>query len=257
MIRQGLALLLLAALLASPVFAREEGHFDSAGVNIRYTIDGEGEPVILVHGSRATGGLNWRVPGIIDRLAERYQVITLDARGHGKSDRPGPGEYGVKMVDDVVRLMDHLELKTVHIAGYSMGGMITMKMLTLYPDRLRSATICGMGWMNADDESARKISAQLKVDPYADSINQFGDLSITESDLKAIDVPMIVIVGDQDGLYERRVKPMSAVRPDVPVILIEGANHMSCVFNEDFRDAVRNAVDQHSATVAEQTSKSL
>ncbi len=249
MIRQGFALLLLAALLAHPAIAREEGNFDSAGVNIRYTIDGEGEPVILVHGSRATGGLNWRVPGIVDRLAETYQVITMDARGHGRSDRPGPGEYGVKMVDDVVRLMDHLDIDTAHIAGYSMGGMITMKMLCMYPERLRSATICGMGWMNADDETARKISAKLKVDPYADSINQFGDLSITEAELKAIAVPMIVIVGDQDGLYERRVKPMSAVRPDVPVVLITGANHMSCVFNKDFREAVRNAIDQHSAGI--------
>lgn len=249
MIRQGFALFLLAALLASPAFAREQGNFDSAGVNIHYSIDGEGEPIILVHGSRATGGLNWRVPGIVDRLAESYQVITMDARGHGKSDRPGPGEYGVKMVNDVVRLMDHLDLKTAHIAGYSMGGMITMKMLCMYPERLRSATICGMGWMNADDETARKISAQLKVDPYADSINQFGDLSITETELKNITVPMIVIVGDEDGLYERRVKPMSAVRPDVPVVLIKGANHMSCVFNKDFRKAVRDAIDQHSASV--------
>ena len=249
--RHVLPLLLLAALLATPALAREEGNFDSAGVNIRYTIDGEGEPVILVHGSRATGGLNWRVPGIVDRLAEQYQVITIDARGHGKSDRPGPGEYGVKMVDDVVRLMDHLDLETAHIAGYSMGGMITLKMLTMYPDRLRSATICGMGWMNADDESARKISAEVSLDPYANSINQFGDLSITKAELEAIDVPMIVIIGDQDGLYDRRVKPMAEVRPDVPVVLIEGANHMSCVFNKDFREAVRNAIDRHRDSIGQ------
>ncbi len=242
-----IALFVALALLAiPPSFAREDGSFDSDGVKIRYTIDGEGEPVILVHGSRASGSLNWRMPGIVDRLAEKYQVITMDARGHGKSDRPGPGEYGVAMVEDVVRLMDHLKLDTAHIAGYSMGGMIVMKMLTMHPERMRSATICGMGWMDAADESARNIKAEENQDRYADSINQFGDLSITEDELKAIQVPMIVIVGDEDGLYERRVKPMVAIRKDVPVVLIKGATHMSCVFDDTFREAVRDAIDQQA-----------
>ncbi len=253
MIRRFLILSTVATLLLNPAFAREDSSFDSDGVKIRYTIDGDGEPVILVHGSRASGGLNWRMPGIVDRLAEKYRVITLDARGHGKSDQPGPGEYGVKMVDDVVRLMDHLKLDTAHIAGYSMGGMITIKMLAMHPDRLRSATICGMGWMNAADESARKITAGENQDRYADSVNQFGDLAITEDELKDIQVPMIIIVGDEDGLYERRVKPMVAVRKDVPVVLIEGANHMSCVFDDSFREAVREAIDNHVSTGARLT----
>jgi pimeloyl-ACP methyl ester carboxylesterase len=239
---------ILAAILLIPLAAAEEdATFDSDGVTIRYTVHGEGEPVILIHGSQASGGLNWRAPGIVDLLAEQYRVITIDARGHGKSDVPGPGEYGVNMVDDVVRLMDHLKIDTAHIAGYSMGGMITMKMLTLHPDRFRSATICGMGWMNVDDESARNISAEDNEHRFANSINQFGDFAITKAELEAIDVPMVVIVGDEDSLYERRVKPMAAVRPDVPVKLIPGATHISCVFDPNFKQAVRDAIDGHTA----------
>jgi hypothetical protein len=237
---------ILALALVSPTIAMEESSFNSDGVKIRYTIDGEGEPVILVHGSRASGGLNWRMPGIVELLAEKYQVITMDCRGHGKSDQPGPGEYGVKMVDDVERLMDHLKLDSAHIAGYSMGGMIVMKMLAMHPKRIRSAAICGMGWVNAADESNRKFSANKNQSRYADSINQFGELSITEEELKAIEVPMVIIVGDQDGLYDRRVKPMVAVREDVPVVLIEGANHSSCIFDDNFRDTVRETIDKHA-----------
>lgn len=246
MIPRLLTLAILALAVVSPTFAMEESSFDSDGVKIRYTVDGEGEPLILVHGSRASGGLNWRMPGIVGLLAKKYQVITMDCRGHGKSDNPGPGEYGVKMVDDVVRLMDHLKLDTAHIAGYSMGGMITMKMLAMHPNRLRSAAICGMGWVNADDERSRRISANGSQNRYTDSINQFGDLGITEAELKAIDVPMTIIVGDKDGLYERRVKPMVAVRKDVPVVMIEGANHMTCIFDDSFREAVREAIDKHA-----------
>jgi pimeloyl-ACP methyl ester carboxylesterase len=204
----------------------------------------------LIHGSRASGALNWRMPGIVDRLADQYRVIAMDARGHGKSDQPGPGEYGVKMVEDVVRLMDHLELDDAHVAGYSMGGMITMKLLTMHPERVRSATVCGMGWMDAADESVRSITADEGQERYADSINQFGELGITKAELEAINVPMIVIVGDKDGLYDRRVKPMAAIRKDVPVVLIEGANHMSCVFDENFKEAVREAIDTHASKAA-------
>lgn len=250
MIRSALANLVLSGLLLAPAFAGEEEQFDSNGVKIRYTIDGEGEPVILIHGSRASAALNWRMPGIVDRLADQYRVITMDARGHGKSDQPGAGEYGVKMVEDVVRLMDQLELDDAHVAGYSMGGMITMKLLTLHPERVRSATVCGMGWMDAADESARTITADDGQERYADSINQFGELAITKAELEAIDVPMIVIVGDKDGLYDRRVKPMAAVRKDVPVVLIEGANHMSCVFDANFKEAVREAIDMHVTRAA-------
>src|SRR5204862_320240 len=69
---------------------------------------------------------------------------TMDCRGHGKSDKPHePGKYGVEMVEDVVRLMDHLRIKRAHIVGYSMGSMITAKLLVTHPERLITATLGG------------------------------------------------------------------------------------------------------------------
>ena len=62
--------------------------FDSNGVKIHYTVEGKGEPVILVHGFAANADANWRVPGITEALAKEYQVICLDNRGHGLSDKP-------------------------------------------------------------------------------------------------------------------------------------------------------------------------
>ncbi|MBI4615024.1 MAG: alpha/beta fold hydrolase, partial [Planctomycetes bacterium] len=117
-------LILAAALLLFFVSGAPADEFDSAGVTIRYDVRGEGEPVLLIHGLNASARLNWELPGITARLAKNYRVIALDNRGHGGSGRPvGEEEYGVKMAEDAVRLLDHLGVEKAHVVGYSMGGM--------------------------------------------------------------------------------------------------------------------------------------
>jgi pimeloyl-ACP methyl ester carboxylesterase len=142
----------LIALVAAPLLAADapvqDLHFDSAGVEIRYTVQGEGEPVVLVHGFTASVETNWGQPGIIADLAKDFRVIAIDARGHGKSGKPhDPAAYGANMMEDVIRLMDHLGILKAHIAGYSMGGGITLQAVTTYPDRFYSAILGGMGWI--------------------------------------------------------------------------------------------------------------
>jgi pimeloyl-ACP methyl ester carboxylesterase len=122
-------------------------HFDSGGVKIRYTVQGEGEPLLLVHGFTASVEANWGAPGTIDALDDDYRVIAIDARGHGKSGKPyDPASYGFHMVEDVIRLMDHLGILKAHLAGYSMGGGIALQAAITYPDRFYSVILGGAGW---------------------------------------------------------------------------------------------------------------
>lgn len=215
----------LIGMLAAPAVAEiEHGSFDSDGVTIHYQVEGAGEPVLLIHGYRASGDMNWRLAGVNRALADGYKVITIDNRGHGKSDKPTDvASYGRKMVLDQVRLLDHLGIESAHVAGYSMGGMITLRMLVDHPDRVRSAAICGMGWTNDDEETKARFAAAppagTNPDPVAVAVRQaWGELGVSRSALEAIQVPMITIVGDRDGLYERSVKPLREVRPDVPLV---------------------------------------
>jgi pimeloyl-ACP methyl ester carboxylesterase len=124
---------------------------DSGGVKIRYVIAGKGEPVVLIHPFAASAEI-WEP--IIKDLSQNYRVIAMDCRGHGKSDKPhDPKQYGIKMVDDVVRLLDQLEMKKATIVGYSMGGSIAIKMLTEHPDRFRAAIIGGsLGFTRYESE---------------------------------------------------------------------------------------------------------
>lgn len=118
--------------------------FDSDGVQIAYLDQGQGEPVVLLQGF--TGHLSqW--PKMRNALLEAgYRVIAMDARGHGQSGKPhDPKLYGHQMADDVVRLLDHLHIRRTHVVGYSMGGDIANKVREMYPSRLLTVTMGGVG----------------------------------------------------------------------------------------------------------------
>ena len=148
-----LTLLLLAsaggvAYLGHLLTSRVPGEsFESAGFPIHYTDEGSGEAVILIHGLAAHSDLNWRRAGITGMLAKEFRVLSFDLRGHGLSGRStNPDDYGHEMSEDVVRLMDHLGIERAHIAGYSLGGFIALKVASDHPDRIASAAYCASGW---------------------------------------------------------------------------------------------------------------
>ena len=98
LLRRMLPVVALLALVATFARAADDLSFDSNGVKIHYTVQGEGDPVVLIHGFTANSIVQWAVPGIISGLSKDYQVIAIDNRGHGKSDKPhDPKQYGPEM----------------------------------------------------------------------------------------------------------------------------------------------------------------
>ena len=168
-----------------------------------------------------------KLPGIMATLAKDHRVIALDLPGHGTSDKPEkPEAYGVQMVEDVVLLMDHLHIKKAHIVGYSLGGMITAKLMTLHPDRVLSGTLGGMGWL-AEGSNNQKMWDRIAEREGGGALKMvagsMGKLAITEDALKAIKVPVTVIVGDEDPVKWMYVSPLKRVRKDWPVVEIAKA----------------------------------
>ena len=114
----------------------EDHYFLSKGIKMRYVVEGKGPPVVLIHGLTLDIESQWVETGITKALAQDYRVIAIDCRGHGKSDKPHePAAYGIEMVEDVCRLLDHLNIKKAHIVGYSMGGSIALKLLATHSER--------------------------------------------------------------------------------------------------------------------------
>jgi pimeloyl-ACP methyl ester carboxylesterase len=219
--------------------------FDSAGVKIHYAIRGNGEPVILIHGLYSSGRMNWDLPGTTTLLAKHFQVVALDCRGHGRSDKPHAEDaYGTQMVEDVVRLMDHLKIQRARVAGYSMGGMIGMKLTVTHPGRVNQLVLGGMGWHKA---GARMNSVWDKMDRNRFNVppacaKSFPALTVTEAEIKAVKIPVTMIVGDSDPCRQWYVEPLHEVRPDWLVHIIAGAGHINCVTKPDFKTQLAAAL---------------
>ncbi|MCX8065621.1 MAG: alpha/beta hydrolase, partial [Candidatus Hydrogenedentes bacterium] len=137
-------------------YRRKGSYFDSNGCKIHYRVEGEGPPIILIHGYGVNADINWRWNGIIRVLRKHYTVISIDVRGHGLSDKPENADaYGIEMVNDILRLMDHLNIPKAYIMGYSMGGFITLKFVTMYPERVIKAVVGGAGYEKPDGENLK------------------------------------------------------------------------------------------------------
>jgi pimeloyl-ACP methyl ester carboxylesterase len=228
--------------------------FSSDGVKIHYVIRGKGEPVILIHGLYSSANGNWQGPGIMTQLAQHYQVIAFDLRAHGQSGKPeGEDQYGVQMAEDVIRLMDHLQLGKAHLVGYSVGGMIAMKLLTLRPERINSVVLSGMGWLKADSPSQHVwevIKGFGNPNFPAACLSSIAKLGITEAELKAVQVPVTIIIGDRDPCRWMFVEPLRRIRPDWPENVIAEANHVNCIGKPDFKAQIEAALARSQARPA-------
>lgn len=276
------ALLLTSATIS---FAAD-GVLDSDGVKIRYIDRGEGTPVVLIHGFSASIEANWLMSGLVRTLRQDYRVVALDVRGHGKSDKPhGKENYGTKTVDDVLRLMDHLEIDKAHIVGYSMGGLMTLKMLVHHPDRFISAVPGAAGWAPPDspqltflDDLAESLEQGKGLGPLVNALWPDGDAKPTEEQIKAISdiiilqndvlalagaargmaqltvtqeqleantIPTLAIVGGADPI-KTGVEAMAEVMANLEVVVVEGANHLSCFRTDTFRESLLEFLAKHS-----------
>lgn len=101
-------------------------------MKLNYQIQGEGHPVILMHGM--FGSLSNL--GLVGRaLMNHYQVIAVDLRNHGESPQSMEMDYPC-MADDVVELLDDLEIASAHLLGHSMGGKVGMQIALNRPERV-------------------------------------------------------------------------------------------------------------------------
>ena len=145
-------------------------------------------------------------------------------------------------------MLDHLKIDKAHFVGYSMGGMITLKLAATAPGTHAVGRHRRHGLDSRGPSLARGQGSDRGKNPALRACaRSFPQLGITRDELAAIKVPMVVVIGSDDGLLARRVEPLSEVRPDIPVVKIEGANHMTCVFRPEFRQAIQDFLDKQPA----------
>src|SRR5262244_4680157 len=122
--------------------------FRNGKVEIAYLDEGEGEPIVLIHGFASTKEVNWLLTGWFATLTKAgRRAIALDNRGHGASTKLyDPADYhSAIMAEDVRALLDHLGVARADVMGYSMGARISAFLALNHPQRVRSVVFGGLG----------------------------------------------------------------------------------------------------------------
>lgn len=108
------------------------------GVELHYELTGSGVPLVLVHGSWGDHH-NW--DAVVPALAQRFEVLTYDRRGHSASERPTAQGSVFEDADDLLALIEALELAPAHVVGNSFGAVVVLRAATRDPARFRTVIV--------------------------------------------------------------------------------------------------------------------
>lgn len=136
-------------------------YVNNNGVKIYYEVKGDGVPLVLAHGF-SMSHIDWIENGYVTTLVKNYQVILVDGRGHGKSDKPHkPNAYKTHHLSaDHVAVLDHLGIESAHFIGYSMGGAACFGVALYHLERCLSLSLMGFQPFNPEDLSHLKIETE-------------------------------------------------------------------------------------------------
>ncbi|MCP4750931.1 MAG: alpha/beta hydrolase [Proteobacteria bacterium] len=120
--------------------------FQNGKTRLYYEDVGEGEPIVANHGL-SEDTTYWSEPGVTAALAEKYRVVSIDMRGHGRTVVKGePKGYDeVTMGDDFTALADHLGLDKFHLLSHATGGMVAARYGIRHSERLLSLMLTDTG----------------------------------------------------------------------------------------------------------------
>jgi 3-oxoadipate enol-lactonase len=142
-------------------------HLANQGAKIFWDEQGHGEPILLIMGLGYTAHMWHRTRPL---LAPRFRTIAFDNRGVGRGDIPA-GPYPIAlMASDAAAVLDAAEVKTAHVFGVSMGGMIAQELALQYPQRVRSLILgCtaagGPTAVRSEPEVTHMLKARAEMAP--------------------------------------------------------------------------------------------
>ena len=239
--------------------------FQHDDVEIAYLDEGEGDPIMLVHGFASTKNVNWVYPTWVSELRKNgCRVIALDNRGHGDSAKLyDPAQYSIPiMAGDVVALMDHLGIARADVMGYSLGGRMTAWLALNAPERLRSAILGGIGIAMIEGGGPGENVAQALEAPSLDDVTDpagrtfraFADQTrsdrlalaaclrgsrelMTKEEVAGISLPVLIAVGTTDEVAGS-AEALGEVIPGSEVLDIPARDHMRAVGDKVYKAGV-------------------
>jgi pimeloyl-ACP methyl ester carboxylesterase len=235
-------------------------------IRVYYEEEGEGEPLLMLHG--ALGAVDPAVTSgwfaLLPALSGRYRAISLETRGHGRTNNPAGKLSYTQLGKDAAAFIERLDLGPVHLAGFSDGATIGFVVGMTRPELLRSLVAVGanyrvddhmqegMAFFDADmlereepefaAELARRHDAHHSPGYWRDLIRQIREnveteMTWTEADLRCIPTPTLLVMGEGD--FALSLGQMLEMRRGIP-------NSEMVILNHAGMDGLDNHRVQHT-----------
>jgi pimeloyl-ACP methyl ester carboxylesterase len=232
------------------------------GVKIQDEVEGEGPPLVMLHGLFGNVA-DWYDFDYVNNLKDDYQLILIDQRGHGISDKPYESDkYLFKLfVDDIVAVMSSLAIDQFHVYGFSLGGQFTYGLAKYYPEKLLSI-------INADGSLDREPPHDLRdlMTSFDEKVESRQDISPAHKDrflandktainaiierkvienletfnlanevVKQFDIPYLVLTSniDEEEDWVILLKKTASEIPNAKMITFEEFTHIELLIRSD------------------------
>lgn len=255
--------------------AKKTGYAPVNGLKIYYEVQGEGKPILLLHGSFYTIEMNWSQ--LMPELAKKRKVIAIEMQGHGRtadSDKPITHQ---SLASDVAAVMKYLKIDSADILGYSLGGRIAFQLAIQNPELVKkliilSSTYRAEGWQPevrtallamqpAFLDNTPLRTEYVRVAPDTSHWHKFlskilafnnSNYNLGDEKIKSIKAPVLLIAGDNDGIDKTILTDtykllgggvfgdMAGV-PKSQLAIIPGTTHVSIMYETEKILSVTNS----------------
>ena len=214
-----------------------------------FTVEGSGEPLILLHGNGEDSGY---FRGQIGVFAKAFRVYALDTRGHGKTPR-GEAPFTIRQfADDLLGFMDAQRIEKAHLLGFSDGGNIAMDFALRCPERVERLILNGVNLNPAGVKRTVQIPVEIayritkrfahRSDAAAQKAEMLGlmvyDPHVEPSALASIRAKTLVIAGTKDLIKAEHTKQIAHGIPGAELVFLEGDHFVAKKHPEAFNRAV-------------------
>jgi len=227
--------------------AQGSGSYASVnGVRMYYELHGDGFPLVLIHGGGSTIGTTFG--RVLPELARSHRVIAVELQAHGHTADIGRPLSFEQDADDVAALLRQLGVRQADIFGFSNGASTTLQLAIRHPEFVRRIVVAstmvrrdgayswlwdGLAHAELTQMPREYRDAFLKINPGSSALRTMFERDVArmrsfrdvpEADIRSIQAPTLIIIGDHDVVRPEHAVEMYRLLPRAELAILPGGH---------------------------------